>query len=96
MNKEKEYLNVDMDGVCADFDEAILAIDPSLGTLSSTAPNYEERSARVDEIVLANPHIFENLKPISGNLSLSLISEFLNLFRFLPPSKIPLPSLYFG
>lgn len=64
----KKYLNVDMDGVTADFDEAILAIEPSLGTLSSAAPNYEARSNRVDEIVLANPHLFENLKPIPGSV----------------------------
>jgi 5'-nucleotidase len=63
---KKEILNVDMDGVCADFDKSILSIDPTIGTLSLTAPNYEERAARVDAIVLANTQIFEELEPIEG------------------------------
>jgi 5'-nucleotidase len=65
---KKEILNIDMDGVCADFDKAILKLDPSIGTLSSTAPNYEERSARVDALVEANTDIFENLEPIEGSI----------------------------
>lgn len=65
---KKEIIYIDMDGVTANFDKAILSIDPTIKTLAMGGDDYESRAARVDTIVLANPQIFENLEPIDGSV----------------------------
>ena len=57
-----------MDGVLADFDKRILEINPSIVTLSSHAPNYEERSEMVKQVMIANPRLFLDLEPIEGSI----------------------------
>ena len=66
MVNKKQILNIDLDGVCADFDKAILTLDPTIGTLSHSAPNYEERSKRVDALVAQDPEFFEKLELMEG------------------------------
>lgn len=63
----KKILYLDMDGVIADFDAAIKAICPDLET-ADTFPDYETRADKVDEIVEANPTLFNDLKPIEGGI----------------------------
>jgi len=62
----KKILYVDMDGVLADFDKRVLEINPSIVTLSSHAPNYEERSKMVEKVMSDNPRMFLDLDPIEG------------------------------
>lgn len=64
----KKILYVDMDGVLADFNKAVLAIDPSIITLSSDAPNYKKRSAKVVKVMRDNPRLFKDLEPITGSI----------------------------
>lgn len=69
MRKEnKKILYVDMDGVLANFDKAVLAIDPSIVTLSSHAPNYRERSDKVVKVMINNPRLFKDLEPIPDSI----------------------------
>ena len=57
-----------MDGVLANFDKRVLEINPSIITLSSHAPNYEERSNMVLEVMTDNPRLFLDLEPIEGSI----------------------------
>lgn len=89
MNK-KEILYVDMDGVIADFDAGIKIYDANLET-SDRFANYEEREDRVDEIVRANPTIFENLPLIEGAVEAvkELSQHFEIYFLSTPMENIP-------
>ena len=64
----KKILYVDMDGVLADFDKRVLEINPSIVTLSSHAPNYEERSKMVEKVMRDNSRMFLDLEPITGSI----------------------------
>jgi 5'-nucleotidase len=64
----KKILYVDMDGVIANFDKRVLEINPSIITLSSHAPNYEERSKMVLKVMNENPRMFLDLDPIQGSI----------------------------
>jgi 5'(3')-deoxyribonucleotidase len=69
MRKEnKKILYVDMDGVLANFDKKVLEINPSIITLSSHAPNYEERFKMVEKVMMDNPRMFLDLEPIEGSI----------------------------
>lgn len=57
----KKRLLIDLDGVLADFDKAIKAIDPNIHT-----GNYESSGERVYQICEQNPRIFLNLEAIEG------------------------------
>lgn len=60
----KKIVYIDMDGVIADFDDAISQIDPNLDI--KDGPNWEGRSLRVDAIIKEHPSMFRFLKPIEG------------------------------
>ena len=64
----KKILYVDMDGTIANFDKRVLEINPSIITLSSHEPNYEERSKMVEKVMKDNPRIFLDLEPIEGSV----------------------------
>jgi 5'(3')-deoxyribonucleotidase len=64
----KKILYVDMDGVLANFDKKVLDINPSIITLLSHAPNYEERSDMVVKVMTDNPRLFLELEPIEGSV----------------------------
>jgi 5'(3')-deoxyribonucleotidase len=64
----KKILYIDMDGVVANFDKKILSINPSIGTLTSHAPNYEERFVMVEKVMVENPRLFTELEPIEGSI----------------------------
>jgi 5'-nucleotidase len=64
----KKILYVDMDGVLANFDKKVLEVNPSIVTLSSHAPNYEERSKMVEKVMRDNPRMFLELEPIEGSI----------------------------
>ena len=64
----KKILYIDMDGVLANFDKRVLEINPSIITLSSHAPNYEERSKMVEKVMTDNPRMFLDLEPILGSI----------------------------
>lgn len=64
----KKILYVDMDGTIANFDKRVLEINPSIVTLSSHAPNYEERSNMVEKVMSNNPRMFLHLEPIEGSI----------------------------
>ena len=57
-----------MDGVLANFDKRVLQINPSILTLSSHAPNYEQRSNMVVNVMKNNPRLFLELEPIEGSI----------------------------
>lgn len=57
-----------MDGVIANFNEKVLELDPSIGTLCPNEENYDERSAMVDIVMKNNPRLFLDLKPIEGGI----------------------------
>lgn len=57
-----------MDGVVANFDKRVLEINPSIITLHSHAPNYEERSKMVEQVMRDNPRMFLDLEPITGSI----------------------------
>lgn len=53
-----------MDGVCANFEKAILDIDPTI--IVGESPQWNEMSTRVNQICWNNPSIFLGLEPIEG------------------------------
>lgn len=61
----QKILYLDMDGVVADFDHAIKQLCPELET-SDHFPDYESRSAKVDEIVAQNLDLFHHLPLYPG------------------------------
>jgi 5'(3')-deoxyribonucleotidase len=57
-----------MDDTICSFTSRVLEIDPSIVTLSSHAPNYEERSDKVLKVMSDNPRMFLDLEPIEGSI----------------------------
>ena len=63
MNKKILYL--DLDGVVADFDDAIRKYIPDFHT-PKNPEEYEKNSELIDQICENNSNIFHTLKPIDG------------------------------
>ena len=64
----KKILYLDMDDTICSFTSRVLEIDPSIVTLSSHAPNYEERSDKVLKVMRDYPRMFLTLEPIEGSV----------------------------
>lgn len=91
----KKILYIDMDGVIADFEQAIKEICPDLET-SDNFPDFESRSEKVDEIVANNPQIFQTLKPINDAInSVNRLFEFFDVY-FLSTPMWAIPESYMG
>ena len=60
---EKKILYIDLDGVVADFEKAILNHVPNWKTLSE-----EDKGKIADDVCGAIPCFFENLEPIDGSI----------------------------
>ena len=87
--RTKPILYVDMDGVLADFNAAILKIDPTV-VFSEDAPDMD----RVDEIVIANPNFFLDLPLISGGVeSVMRLSKYFEIYFLSAPHWLSPQSL---
>lgn len=91
---DKKILYIDMDGVVADFDKAITKLAPNIPL--GDGPDYEVRSAMLDEIVIKNPGFFEGLKPIEG--AIEAIEELKDKYDvyFLSTPMSAVPHSYMG
>jgi len=56
-----KILYIDMDGVVADFDKFVQPLIPDIELGDGDPSTYVERSKRVDELMIANPTMFEKL-----------------------------------
>lgn len=93
--KEKEIMYIDMDGVIADFSQAINDIDPEVD-MSETEEAFELRSKTVDEIVETHPRLFEFLEPIDGGIQ--AVNELFDLYDvyFLSTPMWNVPESFMG
>jgi 5'-nucleotidase len=64
MTTTKKIVYVDMDGVIADFDAALIKLCPDINTILDP----DVRSMRVDRVCEENYEIFHNLPPIKGGI----------------------------
>jgi 5'-nucleotidase len=60
-------LYIDMDGVVANFWDAIKFLDPTIED-DSLYPDRDLRGNMVDQICSKHPHVFRFLKPIEGSI----------------------------
>lgn len=83
----KKILYVDMDGVVADFDKAVLDLHPELSDIVC----QQEKHDKVDEICEANVDIFHHLEPIEGAImSVKILSEYYDVYFLSTPMwKVP-------
>jgi 5'-nucleotidase len=78
---EKQILMVDLDGVCADFDAAIIKACPDIADL-----DQDTRSTRIDEICEANFNIFAKLEPIKDAIeSVNLLKDYYDVYFLSTP-----------
>lgn len=91
---KKKILYLDIDGVVADFDKAMLELCPEMEFLKNTGP--EDRSQKVDEIVKSNPLIFEELPPFEG--SVEAVNKLFEIYEvyFLSTPMWDIPESFMG
>jgi 5'-nucleotidase len=84
-------LYIDLDGVCADFDEVILRYDPKVDLKLVTNHNSNLFRDEVDNICESNPHIFLEILPIPGAIAsvLSLKDMYEIYFLSTPMWNVP-------
>lgn len=83
---KKPLLYVDMDGVCADFDEIILRYDPKVDLKTVQDPHSDLFRDEVDEICESNPHIFLEINPIPGAIdSVHFLKEHYEIYFLSTP-----------
>jgi len=60
----KKIIYVDLDGTLADFDLELKKYHPDINTIT----NHEERSSKVDKLVLSISTFFEDLEPMKDSI----------------------------
>lgn len=80
-------LYIDMDGVIADFDKGVKAIDPQM----------EWTREEVDRVCEANPRVFETLPEIEGALeAVEILKNSYSNIYFLSTPMCNVPESYMG
>jgi 5'-nucleotidase len=89
-NQRKKILYIDMDGVVADFWDAILFYQPNIDD-KLYFPTYADQEREVDSIAQKHPRIFRDLLPIKGAIEATkpLFDKFDVYFLSTPMWDIP-------
>lgn len=91
----KKILYLDMDGVVADFNLAVLQICPALET-DDRFNDHETRSKKIDKIVSKNPSIFHHLAPYKDAIkSVNRLFEMYDVY-FLSTPMWDVPESFTG
>jgi 5'-nucleotidase len=84
MNKKIVYF--DLDGVIFNFEKQLEMFVPDINTNKILYPTYDERSNKVDEILIKIPRFFLNLEPYEGAVEyVKKLSEIYEIFFLSAP-----------